>query len=86
MANGLRRAVALVGMPTSHGVPVIPSLVPGSVSGPGGLSVVRVGLDHIAAHFVGDTLHSPNPVAPGSGSQLVTADGMPLAFVGDSFV
>lgn len=86
MANGLKKPVALVGMPTSHGSPVVPSLLPGNVSGPGGLGVVRVGLDHIAAHFVGDTLHTPNPVAPGSGSQLVTSDGLPMAFVGDSFV
>lgn len=87
MPNGLRRPVALVGMPTTHGSPVIPAIPPSTVTGGLlGLGAVLVGPDHIAAHFVGDSLHTPNPVTPGSGSKLVTADGLPMAFVGDSFV
>lgn len=84
MANGLRKA-ATVGMPTSHGVPIIPD--PTSVvSTPDGRGLVRVGPLHIGPHTFGNDFHAPNSITPGSGSKFVVSDGLPIAFVGDSFL
>jgi hypothetical protein len=73
-------------MLTTHGAPVIPAIPPSSVSSTTGQPVVLIGPLHIAPHTFGNDFHASNPVAPGQGSKLVTADGLPLAFVGDSFV
>ncbi len=85
MALGLRRQIALIGMPTTHGALIAG---PGSptVSGPGGRGLVLVGPTLIAPHVLpGPEFHAPNPVQAGSGTQVVKVDNFSVAFVGDSF-
>lgn len=84
MPNGLRRQVALIGMPTTHGALIAG---PGSptVTGPGGRGLVMLGVTLVAPHVLpGPQFHAPNPVSAG-GTQIVKIDGFPVAFVGDSF-
>ena len=78
------RKAATVGMPTSHGVPVLLPVPPTTVSTPDGRGLVPIGSVQIGPHFVGDVLHAPNAVVVG-GSLFVQVDGRPVAFVGDSF-
>lgn len=82
------RKAATVGMPTTHGVPVspkIPPIPPPTTTTPDGRGLVVVGPNHIAPHVFGNQFHQPNPVLAGSGSQVVKVDGLPVAFVGDTF-
>ncbi len=78
------RKAATAGMPTTHGVPVLPPVPPTTVSTPDGRGLVALGRIQIGPHTLGDAFHAPNAVVVG-GSLIVKVDGLPVAFVGDSF-
>jgi uncharacterized Zn-binding protein involved in type VI secretion len=85
--------VALTGYVTSH-TTTFPAGIVDPLTGsptttsPEGFGLAVVGLTLITPHvFVGPSgpeLHTPNPIVS-LGSVVVKVDGLPVAFIGDSF-